>query len=96
MIIKSGTFYFSYRINNFYFLLGNLYRDFIWWETIEKKVENLKIPQTVINIKMTINSRNKLGKATKKNNEKILRLIDIENRKKKNCTKRNFIKAKKR
>lgn len=45
---------------------------------------------------MTINSRNKLGKATKKNNEKILRLIDIENRKKKNCTKRNFIKAKKR
>lgn len=80
----------------FFLFSGNLYRDFIWWETIEKKVENLKIPQTVINIKMTINSRNKLGKATKKNNEKILRLIDIENRKKKNCTKRNFIKAKKR
>lgn len=80
----------------FFLFSGNLYCDFIWWETIEKKVENLKIPQTVINIKMTINSRNKLGKATKKNNEKILRLIDIENRKKKNCTKRNFIKAKKR
>lgn len=47
----------------------------------------MKIPQTVINIKMTINSRNKLGKATKKNNEKILRLIDIENRKKKTVQK---------
>lgn len=102
MIIKSGTFYFSYRINNFYFLL--IFRKLISWFYLVRndwkkswKFENsTNCHINLVNIKMTINSRNKLGKATKKNNEKTLRLIDIENRKKKNCRKRNFIKAKKR